>query len=92
MMTRLEKPTHPLTVVLSERNLLALLSKLYTPGSACTIIKPDGLIIRAEKDDVHYKHPSRLGEGPGPMHTATENFIERLRTVLEANEDSIDHS
>lgn len=45
-------------VRLSRRNLLTLLSKLDRVAagefSACTLIKPDGTVLVAEEDDVHY--------------------------------------
>lgn len=66
------------TIVLSRRNLLALLHKLDMPGSQRTIIgRADGVavIVRSEDDEVHYAHPSRVGEAPGEMHPATESFI-----------------
>lgn len=63
-------------IILSERNLLALLHKLQMEGSARTIYKqlPTGemLAVRAEKDQDHY------GSSPhGRMHPDTEEFIEK---------------
>lgn len=61
-------------VVLSKRNLLALLHKLEMPHSARTICKStdDGFLeVRVEDDSTHY------GEDlPGIMHPETEAFIE----------------
>lgn len=59
-------------VVLSERNLRSLLSKLRLPDSACTISKTtdDGAVtifVSAEPDAQHYADRT-----PGPMHPATE--------------------
>jgi len=80
------------TIVLSRRNVLALLHKLDFPGSQRTIVKvvkhPDGvqkiLSLKAEDDDVHYRD-----EAPGEMHPATEKFIsksteKRKRTLNDA--------
>lgn len=63
---RIEQYNGLLRIVLSERNLRALLSKLALPDSACTIAK-DGIYVSAEPDDQHY-----VGRTPGPMHPVTE--------------------
>jgi len=67
-------------VVLSRRNLLALLAKLdgHPPESACTITFPGtseepGLVVVAEPDAVHYQ--SRPTPS-GPMHPDTEAWID----------------
>jgi hypothetical protein len=62
-------------IVLSRRNLLALLQKLDMEGSARTIIGWDTsgdvpISVRSENDAEHY-----VGRKPGPMHSATEKFI-----------------
>lgn len=74
--------TEVVEVVLSRRNLLALLAKLdgFPPDSANTILFPGDeaqptLVVRAESDDRHY---GRREAGAGPMHPATES---RLRTT-----------
>lgn len=67
-------------VVLSERNLWTLLHKLQMPGSARTLIKPNGTIVVAEPDEVHY---DERPEGPGPVHPATEQFIRDVRDALQ---------
>ena len=59
-------------IVLSRRNLLALLAKLdgHPEGSACTIAggaDAPGFLVRAEEDDVHY-----ADRAPGRMHPETE--------------------
>lgn len=66
-------------VFVSERNVRALLAKLegYPVPSLCTIYYPpqNGLpkfAFTAEKNDKHYAHPSRYGQGPGEMHPDTE--------------------
>lgn len=70
-------------VVLSRRNLLALLHKLHLPGSARTLICGDNnlngepardlvLVVQVEDDEQHYG--TRL-EPPGPMHPATERAL-----------------
>ncbi len=67
-----------LDVALSERNLIILLSKLYTPGSACSFANgdvPEGFahaMFRAEPDELHYASPTREGAPPGPMHPIAE--------------------
>ncbi len=74
------------TVTLSRRNLLALLHKLYWPGSEREIWNTDCyrdrkpvsdllLILRCEEDEEHY---ARRTAPPGPMHPASEAFIEKL--------------
>lgn len=80
----------PLTakVTLSERNLLVLLSKLYTDGSACTLVNNDVLedgeqaggyfAVSAQKDDVHYiDRPP-----PGEMHPLAEAVVRKLQAEL----------
>lgn len=60
-------------VVLSERNLKALLAKLSIPDSACTIYKTIGSLtvyVSAESDEQHYV--DRL---PGEMHPLTETLL-----------------
>lgn len=66
---RLESPTH---LVVSRRNLLALLVKLdgHPPDSFCTISggrEAEGFVLEAEPDEVHYaRRPF------GVMHEETE--------------------
>lgn len=63
-------------IVLSRRNLLALLAKLDDPMSSRTLIGPGNCAaVRAEEDSVHYAHESRKGNGPGRMHPDVEEFI-----------------
>lgn len=71
------------TLVVSERNLLALLTKLHTPGSACEIVGGEDCLmsIKAEPDEVHY---GSRGYGPGPMHPTSEHI---MRAVREATKD-----
>lgn len=61
-------------VVLSEKNLLALLTKIKTDWSACTIVKGEDngqhLIVRGERDEVHY-----AARPAGVMHPVTEQEI-----------------
>lgn len=65
-------------LVLSRRNLLALLSKLdgHPVDSKCTIIAPSEygyFYVMAEEDQWHYyDHPGRKVKGPGEMHPDTE--------------------
>ncbi len=63
-------------VVLSRRNLLALLAKLdgHPPESKCTLGSPSmyvPVLVRAEEDDLHYAHESREGVPPGRLHEET---------------------
>jgi hypothetical protein len=81
-------------VILSRRNLLALLHKLDMPGSHREIhnndVFIDGeevpinsvmLILNCEDDDEHYgKRQERGHPGPGEMHPDTEGFIRSARS------------
>ena len=67
-------------VKLSRRNLLSLLHKLEMPSSHCMIAKPEGFVIEAEPDEVHY---AGRAEGPGPMHPDTEAFVRDMEAALE---------
>lgn len=75
--------------MLSERNLLALLTKLYTPGSHAAIETSNTLgeagriRIRAERDDVHYA--DRLGP-PGVMHPVTERILREIQRIVQEEE------
>lgn len=69
-------------LVLSRRNLLALLKKLdgNPLGSACTIqggLDANGLFVKAEEDDVHY-----ADRPAGRMHPLTELHITVPQTGL----------
>lgn len=61
------------TLVLSERNLLALLSKLYTDGSSCELEGP--IKVRAENDAQHYGRRS-----PGALHPSTERILKIIQS------------
>lgn len=66
------------TIVLSERNLWALLAKLngHPPDSAATIVggsDAPGVVVRAEINAVHY-----ADREPGPIHGETEEEMVRL--------------
>lgn len=73
-------------VILSRRNLLALLAKLdgNPPHSACTIIggtDAPNLYVLAEEDEKHYAH-RKVPDGftPwGPMVPDTEREIQKRR-------------
>ena len=77
-----------LEVTLSERNLIVLLSKLYTPGSACTIgvgdvpDEFDTAWLRAEPDELHYAFPTREGTPAGPMHPLAEAVLIAVRQAI----------
>jgi len=96
-MGRLEiKDWGGLELILSERNLLSLLSKLYTPGSAAAIVIGDvppgynSLLISAERDEKHYSSESREGEPAGIMHPVTERVLAAIRTILREEELEIE--
>jgi hypothetical protein len=78
-----------LDIALSERNLLVLLAKLYTPGSACTVTSgdvPDDVgyaRIRVEPDEYHYQVPTREGAPPGAMHPLSEAVATVVKAILE---------
>ncbi len=65
-------------VRLSRRNLLTLLAKLDIPGSHCTLIKPDGTVVVAEPDEVHYANRPM----PGPMSEETEARVAGIEGAL----------
>lgn len=78
---RLETQQTHRTVILSERNLLALLTKLYTRDSACEIVGGEdcpGVSVKAERDEQHY---GDRAFGPGPMHPTTERVLREIREV-----------
>jgi hypothetical protein len=86
-----ESPRPALEVTLSERNLLVLLSKLYTPGSARTLVVAADIpsafqevLIRAEPDELHYADPVRGGRPPGRMHPVAEIACAALKDALGA--------
>ena len=70
-------------VTLSRRNLLTLLAKLDIPGSERTIIKPGGIIVTAEQDEVVY-----AGRQPGRMEPQTEALIEEMEEALRPIRDA----
>ena len=67
-----------MTITLSRRNLLTLLHRLVMPYRQATIYKPDGNLVIAEDDVVHYK-----GRAPGPMHPRDEQFITLMGHALK---------
>jgi hypothetical protein len=75
-------------VALSERNLLVLLSKLYTPGSTRTVMSgdvPGGFAfarICAEDDEEHYASPTREGAPAGEMHPVAEAVLDEIRAIF----------
>jgi hypothetical protein len=71
-------------VRLSRRNLLTLLAKLDIPGSHCTLIKPDGTVVVAEPDEVHYANRCH----PGPMSDETEARVAGIEAAVEVMRQS----
>lgn len=82
-------PGPVLVVTLSQRNLLALVAKLATPGSRCAIACGDipeglaGALVRAEPDELFYASPTRQGAQPGAMTPKTERLIKLLSDTIE---------
>lgn len=77
------EPMHELRI--SERNLLSLLSKLYTEGSVCSIEDPMRSIrVVAERDDEHYG-----ARRPGIMHPATERFVVAIKEFLATQDATV---
>lgn len=75
-----------LVLVVSRRNLTSLLAKLdgYPPNSLCTLMGGDeceGVILRAEEDEVHY-----ASRAPGHVHPSTGRRMreEYLESALDA--------
>jgi hypothetical protein len=78
-----------LDISLSERNLIVLLGKLYTPGSRCEFHNgdvPEGFSyarFRSEPDELHYASPTRDGGPPGPMHPLAEFVHAAVKELLD---------
>jgi hypothetical protein len=78
----LELLNQPRTLTLSQRNVLALLHKLYMEGSSRTILKPDPngrghTAVTIVSDKEAYKN-----RAPGVMHGQTEMFIGLMERAL----------
>lgn len=74
-------------VTLSERNLIALLTKLYTPESAAMIgigDAPPGVeaFVAAETDELHYSSDTRRGIQAGPMVPLSESIMREVRAAV----------
>lgn len=83
-----DKGRQVVEVTLSERNLLALLAKLYIDGSRRTLINtdtPEGYVLKlvAEDDKTHYSSVTRGGAPAGAMASPTEEFVQLLKTTLD---------
>lgn len=76
------------TLVLSERNLLALLVKLHTPGSACKIQGGSDcpMSVSAEPDLAHY---GKRGYGAGPMHPLTQRVMSAVREAMDWDDNDV---
>lgn len=72
-------------VILSERNLLSLLDKLYMPGSARTLqrnTESNTLSISVETDAEHYE--GRAVGTAGEMHPDTEAALAAIKRARGA--------
>jgi len=68
-------------IVLSRRNLLALLVKLEQPWSARTLVGGDdahGVVVRAETDEEHYDRP------PGELHPESLALMNRVSEAIHS--------
>jgi hypothetical protein len=82
-------PGPVLDIALSERNLLTLLTKLYS-GSACSFLSgdiPDELgfvhaCFRGEPDEYHYCSPTREGAPAESMHPLTDCVLVAIRAAV----------
>jgi hypothetical protein len=65
-----------------------LLSKLYTPGSACSSRNwqsPEGfsyVLFRVEPDELHYDSPMREGAGRGVVDPRAEAVYARFKRAV----------
>lgn len=63
-------------IILSRRNLLTLLSKLDRKKAgeitACTIVKPNNIVVIAAEDEEVYKD-----RAPGPIHPRDKERVEK---------------
>lgn len=68
-------------VHLSERNLLTLLSKLYTEGSEVTLVKDitnARVVVSATRDEHHYTDGDK-----GLMHPVTERILAAIKEATQ---------
>jgi hypothetical protein len=78
-----------LEAVLSVTNCAALLAKAFIPGSACALAVDDvpapfGMaVIRVERDEAHYAHPSRHGAPAGALHPFTAALVDIVQLAVE---------
>lgn len=77
------EPSGKIEVILSRRNLEAMLAKLngHPPNSGLTALgsrdDAPGLILRVEENEPHYAH---RGGVAGEVHPETEAAIEAMRS------------
>ena len=64
-------------VTLSRRNLMYLLSELESGDKSPYIIKPNGPLVAAEPDEVHYK-----GRQPGQFSPDVERTVREIELCL----------
>lgn len=80
-------------ITASRRNLLALLTKLYTPGSARTLTAPGhtngvsvSMALRSETDEEHYASRSTP---PGPLAVSAQATLQVAADLIEQAADSL---
>lgn len=85
---RIEQSNLGTRVVLSRRNLLALLTKLDIQGSMRTIytegLYGEPFMVSSEENDVHY---GGRAVPPGEMHPLTESTIKWLEQGEKEKDD-----
>lgn len=85
------KDRNEVAVVLSERNLLALLAQLRDPDRPAPAIVRLGLpeanepsvIVQAQADEEHYADRMGTPDEPIPMRPRTEDLMEEVRDELD---------
>ena len=84
-----DEPREILDIALSERDLITLLTLLYTPGHSGSFINRDVppefaySRIRAEPDALHYAYPTREGAGPAEMNPLVEAVHRTIHKVVQ---------
>lgn len=76
-MTNRQRLESMMTIKLSRRNLLHLLSKLERGDDSASIIKRDGNCIIAEQDEIHYR-----GKTVGYHTPITQKNVDEIEDFL----------